>query len=299
MSKSISTDGYTFIHGDCLAALRHLPEQSVDAVVTSPPYNLGIDYNSYDDRKTEDDYLEWSVFWAKELRRVLKDDGSFFLNIGASPSEPTLPHKIAVRFEDIFRLQNTFHWIKSISIERPEHETLSVGHFKPINSYRFVNDCHEYVFHFTKEGKTPIDRLALGVPYKDKSNIARWSHTDGRDKRCRGNNWFVPYKTIRSRKNERPHPATFPCQLAENCIRVHGAEENSVILDPFVGIGHTAQACIDLGIRNFIGFDIDADYLELAIHRALDDPSIGKATVAALEDSVFKSDIRLPEQEAI
>jgi len=65
---------------------------------------------------------------------------------------------------------------------------VSVGHFKPINSKRFLNDCHEFVFHFTKSGKAPVDRLAVGVPYADKSNISRWFHTEGKDKRCSGNN---------------------------------------------------------------------------------------------------------------
>ncbi|MEO0508227.1 MAG: site-specific DNA-methyltransferase [Verrucomicrobiota bacterium] len=285
MAKRISTNGYSFILGDCLQALRLLPENSIDAVVTSPPYNLGITYSTYNDRRNDEDYLDWSVSWAMELSRVLKDDGSLFINIGASPSQPTLPHKLVVRFEEIFRLQNTFHWIKSISIERPEQETLSVGHFKPINSYRYVNDCHEYIFHFTKEGKTPIDRLALGVPYQDKSNIARWAHTDGQDKRCRGNNWFVPYKTIRNRKNERPHPATFPTQLAENCLRIHGAVEHSIVLDPFVGIGHTAQASLNLGIRNFAGIDLDEDYLKLSIERTLPNKQIDEVFVGKIKGS--------------
>src|SRR5439155_8892861 len=114
-------------------------------------------------------------------------------------------------------LQNTILWIKSISIER-DLETLSYGHFKPINSSRFLNECHEYVFHFTLSGSVPLDRIAIGVPYADKTNIARWSHTGGQDKRCRGNTWFIPYKTIRRRAKERPHPATFPTELAAKCV---------------------------------------------------------------------------------
>ncbi len=128
-----------------------------------------------------------------------------------------LPHEIVFQFRDLFVLQNTIHWIKSIAID-----DRTFGHFKPISSKRFLNDCHEYIFHFTKTGRVEIDRLALGVPYQDKSNIARWSHTRGRDKRCRGNTWFIPYETIQSREKERPHPATFPVQLAEWCIKLHG-----------------------------------------------------------------------------
>ena len=81
----------------------------------------------------------------------------------------------------VFTLQNTIHWIKSIAIDRDAaggaalDRDLAVGHYKPINSARFVNDCHEYVFHFTRHGETALDRTAIGVPYQDKSNVTRWA----------------------------------------------------------------------------------------------------------------------------
>jgi site-specific DNA-methyltransferase (adenine-specific) len=195
---------------------------------------------------------------------VLKDDGSFFLNLGSTPSNPLIPHELIVTLKELFVLQNTFHWIKSITVITKEGELISAGHFKPLHSKRYVNDCHEYVFHLTKHGDTLLDRLGVGVPYSDKSNIDRWAHTKGRDLRCRGNNWFIPYKTIVNRAKERPHPATFPVELVENCIRVHGCNSDAVMLDPFVGIGHSAIAARKLRIRRFIGFDIDPEYIRLA-----------------------------------
>ncbi len=262
---------------DCIQGMQSLPDKFVDIVVTSPPYNLGINYTKYDDNKKPADYLKWSCEWAKEVMRVLKDDGSFFLNLGSCPSNPFIPHELVVELKGEkvgFILQNTFHWIKSISVVTKDGvlmstgtkdgERLSVGHYKPLHSKRFVNDCHEYVFHLTKHGETLIDRLSLGVPYSDKSNIARWAHTKGRDLRCRGNNWFIPYKTIVNRAKERPHPATFPVELAENCIQIHGCTPESVMLDPFVGIGNSAVAARRCGIRRFIGFDIDSEYVRVA-----------------------------------
>ncbi len=176
-----------------------------------------------------------------------------------------LPHEIAIELRDLFVLQNTIHWIKSISIE--DRNVRSFGHFKPISSKRFLNDCHEYIFHFTKTGDVEIDRLALGVPYQDKSNIARWAHTRGSDLRCRGNTWFIPYETIQSREKERPHPATFPVQLAEWCIKLHGASRVQTMLDPFLGIGNSAIAAQRCGVKNFIGFEIDEAYLAEAKRR--------------------------------
>ena len=254
-------------HGDCLDGLRQIAGASVDLVVTSPPYNLGIAYSRYSDRQARGDYLDWCHQWAAELRRILRGDGSLFLNLGASPSNPLLPHELVLRLRDLFILQNTIHWIKAISIEDDAGVTTSRGHFKPISSPRYLNDCHEYIFHLTPEGRTPIDRLALGVPYADKSNIARWSHTSGKDRRCRGNTWFVPYETIQRRAKERPHPATFPVQLAEWCIRLHGQERVGKMLDPFLGIGNSAVAAKRCGVKNFIGFEIDEEYLGEARRR--------------------------------
>ncbi len=252
---------------DCLEGMKELDPASVDIVVTSPPYNLGINYSNYSDKKTRGEYLAWSCEWAREVNRVLKDNGSFFLNLGACPSNPLIPHELLVALKEEgvgFVLQNTFHWIKSITIQTKDGEQVSAGHFKPIQSNRYVNDCHEYVFHLTKNGDVPLDRRSIGVPYSDKSNIKRWAHTGGSDLRCRGNNWFIPYQTIVSRSKQRPHPATFPVALAAYCIRIHGQRPDLVMLDPFLGIGHSALAAKQCRIRRFIGFDIDPGYVRVA-----------------------------------
>jgi site-specific DNA-methyltransferase (adenine-specific) len=270
---------------DCITGMSRLGAASVDLVVTSPPYNLGISYGKYSDRQDRRSYLGWCGEWAEQICSVLKSNGSFFLNIGAAPSNPMLPHEIVMKLREFFVLQNTIHWIKSISIDphlnplpgqgeadagrrvRVEGGPRTFGHFKPINSPRFLNDCHEYVFHFTKSGRVELNRLALGVPYQDKSNIGRWSHTRGKDLRCRGNTWFVPYETIQSREKERPHPATFPVQLAEWCIKLHGASRVRAMLDPFLGIGNSAVAAQGCGVKKFIGFEIDDAYLAEAKRR--------------------------------
>jgi site-specific DNA-methyltransferase (adenine-specific) len=242
--------------------MARLPGEHVDLVVTSPPYNLGVRYGKYSDRQDRQSYLEWCRKWVAQIRRVLKPNGSFFFNIGSAPSNPMLPHEIVFQFRDLFVVQNTIHWIKSIAID-----DRTFGHFKPISSKRFLNDCHEYIFHFTVSGKIDVDRLALGVPYQDKSNIARWSHTRGSDKRCRGNTWFIPYATIQSRAKERPHPATFPVQLAEWCIKLHGVSRVKTMLDPFLGIGNSAVAAKNYSVKRFIGFEIDKTYLAEAKRR--------------------------------
>ena len=266
-SKILSVTKFALRLKDCVEGMSELPVDHVDLVVTSPPYNLGVRYRKFFDRQDRQSYLRWCQEWAAQVKRILKPSSSLFLNIGSAPSNPMLPHEIVMTLRDFFVLQNTIHWIKSITIEDRDGELQSHGHFKPISSKRFLNDCHEYVFHFTINGKVEIDRLALGVPYQDKSNIARWSHARGRDRRCRGNTWFIPYQTIQSRAKERPHPATFPVQLAEWCIKLHGVSRVRTMLDPFLGIGNSAIAAQRCGVKKFIGFEIDESYLAEARRR--------------------------------
>lgn len=272
LPPSRKADGtqYILFNEDCIAGMRKLPSNEVDRIVTSPPYNLGIKYGKYDDRKSKLENLDWTLRWATEAHRVLKEKGSLFLNVGASPSNPMLPHEIMLKLSKLFVLQNTFHWIKAITIKTKDGVELSAGHFKPIHSKRFVTNCHEYVFHLTKTGNTRIDRLAVGVPYADKSNIARWSHTQGIDRRCRGNTWYIPYPTIQNRQEERPHPATFPKELPIQCIRLHGGGADLVMLDPFLGLGNSALAAQECGIKTFIGYEIDAAYVAIAKRRLRD-----------------------------
>ncbi len=269
------------LQGDCLQVLPTLPESSVDLVVTSPPYNLGINYKSFKDTAPREEYLKWCRQWAAELKRVMTDDASFFLNVGAAPANPLMPHQLILALTDgpdpLFTLQNTFHWVKSITIATRAGESISAGHFKPINSKRYVNDCHEYVFHLTKAGTVQLDRRAAGVPYVHKSNIARWGHTGGEDLRCRGNTWFIPYETINSRDKDRPHPATFPVALVEQCIRIHGAGKETRLLDPFLGIGTSAVAAHRMKVAAFTGIELDPHYLETARERLAAENSIKQA----------------------
>ena len=99
-----------------------------------------------------------------------------------------------------------------------------------------MNDCHEFIFHFTPDGRTPLDRHAIGVPYQDASNVDALGRAAG-NRRCRGNTWFIPYETIQSRDQDRPHPATFPPRVPEYCLKLHGVPRTRVAMDPFLGPG--------------------------------------------------------------
>lgn len=261
-----------FYHADSLDVLHALAPRSVDLVVTSPPYNLGVRYRTYHDALPRARYLEWTDAWIEAVARVLAEQGSLFLNVGAKPTDPWTAFDVAQAARRHLHLQNTIQWIKSIVIERDAagaraalpHD-VAVGHYKPINSERFLNDCHECIFHFTPTGRTRLDRRAIGVRYQDPSNVTRWRAAAG-GLRCRGNTWFIPYETIQNREHERPHPATFPSKLPEYCVRLHGLTRIRLVMDPFMGLGSTAVACAELGV-SFLGVELDRAYLEEAVAR--------------------------------
>lgn len=252
---------HRLICGDCVTVLPGLAAEMVDVVVTSPPYNLGLSYRGYDDRRAEDEYLDWLVCVAREVRRVMKDDASFFLNISGSSSTPWLPFELIVRLRPLFVLQNHITWIKSIATRSD-----SVGHFKPVGGQRFLHHNHEHIFHLTRSGDVKLDRLAIGVPFKDKSNIARRGHA--KDLRCRGNTWFIPYDTVQSKAAKFHHPSTFPVALPRWCIRLHG-RPNALVLDPFMGTGTTMVAAELEGARG-LGIEMDPSYVAIAEARLVE-----------------------------
>src|ERR1051325_2450119 len=254
-------------HEDCKVFMKKLSNNmTIDVIVTSPPYNLNKAYGSYNDNKERTKYLNWLRDVAELSYSVLKDDGSFFLNIGGTPSDSMLPFEVVGKFKEAnYRLQNTIHWIKSISFEKADVGKMntirdySIGHFKPIVSDRYLTDIHEYIFHFTKEGNVKLNKRAIGVPYQDKTNIGRWKSAT-QDKRDRGNVWFIPYPTI---QESRYHPAVFPEKLPYLCIKLHGIKKDMIVYDPFMGTGTTALACIQLGV-NYLGTEIDPQYIKVA-----------------------------------
>lgn len=252
--------------------MERMDAEIFDVIVTSPPYNINKAYSAYRDNRERRDYLDWMRRVAEAASRVLKENGSFFLNVGGKPSDPWLPIDVASEFRRFLTLQNVIHWIKHISIPGENQASsgsmngdVSFGHFKPINSEQYLNQAQEHIFHFTKAGKTKLDKLAIGVPYQDKSNINRWSRKE--DRRDRGNVWFIPYETkVGSAKNPMLHPAEFPVKLPYLCIKLHGIQDDTVVYDPFMGIGSTAVACSTLGVR-YVGTEIDRNYIEIAGNR--------------------------------
>ena len=84
-----------FYHGDCVSVLAELEAASIGVVVTSPPYNLGIKYRSYEDDLPRGEYLAWTDRWIRAVTRTLSPAGSLFMNVGAKPTDPWIPLEVA------------------------------------------------------------------------------------------------------------------------------------------------------------------------------------------------------------
>jgi site-specific DNA-methyltransferase (adenine-specific) len=260
-SKPCKLKGDIELHrGDCLNVMpKRLAGQSISVVMTSPVYNFNVRYSAYKDNLSSQEYLGWLEQVFQEIKRVLRDDGSFFLNVGSSRAEPWNAMKTAEVAGKFFTLQNEIIWVKAITVDGTSH-----GNFRPISGNRYLNHAFEPVYHFTKTGKVPLDRLAVGVSYEDESNLVRYKTAGNR--RCGGDVWFIPYETMKSQSDNGFHPAVFPVELARRCIQLAGVKENTVVLDPFVGTGTTLLACQELGVKG-IGIDIDPAYCSYARKR--------------------------------
>lgn len=222
--------------GDSREVLKKVSDKSVQLIITSPPY------------KDEDGFsiqLMRDVF--QECHRVLDDNTLFFLNFGHLATDKFRPFQVCEEAMNTgFKLNDTIVWIKN--------------HYKPIQGERRLNNLTEFIFLLYK-GKMPkLNRLAVGVPYKDKSNAARYNK--GQNLRCAGNIWNINYPTI-TKASQKPHNDRFPPELPERCIKLCGYPLK-VVLDPFCGSGTVCKAAKDMGLE-YVGIDKDKTHFLNAV----------------------------------
>lgn len=214
--------------------------KDIDLIVTSPPY------------KDEDGYTDDLIKRLADLSfSSLKKDAWMFVNFGHLAGFKSRPFRVAMMLEDAgFIWNDTITWIKN--------------HYRPLAGKRRLNNLTEFVFVFSK-GRPSMDRLSIGVPYEDKSNIKRWKGTNGKDLKCGGNVWYIPYETVQT-KEEKLHNDRFPVGLPEKAIKLSGIPEGSLVVDPFMGSGTTAIAAIRLGM-NYWGTEMNPCNYNIAIQR--------------------------------
>jgi site-specific DNA-methyltransferase (adenine-specific) len=229
------------INKDCIEGMKDLEDNSIDCIITSPPYNkkgllgkvspgnqiwgkFNIDYNTYGDDMPEEEYRAWMIALLNECHRVIKPTGSIFFN------HKPRRHKNRCYLPTDFISQSHVELYQLIIWDRR-------------NSPNIRNDvlvpCTEHIYWFCKK-KPKVFRDAVNPEY-------------------RGEVWII------NPERQKQHPAPFPPQLVRNCIQL-STEEGDLVLDPFMGSGTTALVSQELN-RKWIGFEIDEKYSHITKER--------------------------------
>lgn len=220
----------------CLETIQRLPEESIDLVVTSPPYYNAREYSQYSSLKEYLDFIQ-SVF--KQLYPKIKSGGWVCVNVsnvldGEGDRIPLPMYLLGVLMRVGFKFKEDVTWVK------PEGGGIIRGNKQSIKSMQHCPTwVKEYILVLKKQGD-----LGAGGVLTDVEN------TDF---------WYINPVTSKE------HTAPFPIKLVENCIR-YWSKEGAVVYDPFIGSGTTALACIKNN-RKFIGSELNKEYFDLCMRR--------------------------------
>ena len=266
------------INGDCLSSLKSVSSDSIQAVVTSPPYWGLRDYddeNQLGQEDTPEEFVSKLVDIFREIKRILKDDGTAWVNIGdtyfgakggawegdnsitttETGSEYRIKKKAPpkhsyLKIKDLVGIP----WRFAVEMQKDGwYLRQDIIWHKPVPMPESVNDrlqkSHEHIFLFSKKPHYYFDTEAIGVPRKEGEGWVR-----------RQDVWNIPTSNYQG-----AHFAVFPQKLPELCIKA-STKENDIVLDPFMGSGTTAYVAQRLG-RKWIGVEINPDYIKIIKQR--------------------------------
>jgi len=280
MSTTIAVKSDTLVTGDCLEQMARWPAHCVDLIFADPPYNIGYDYDHYDDRRSDEEYVTWTQHWISACARLLKPSGSMYVLIGDEYAAEARLHlkDLESRGELVFR-----NWI--------------------IWHYTFGQNCkvkfnrsHAHLFYcvgsaaigktnLTKDPPFAFNRAAVAVPSARQTTYAdrranpkgklpddtwylRPQETEGHYFKSDEDTWYQ--SRLCGTFNERAgwHPCQLPESLLERIIKV-SSNEGDLVFDPFAGSGTTLVVAKRLG-RQWLGCELSAEYAKQAAKRIKD-----------------------------
>lgn len=285
LAPNYETDRGVAYLGDSLEVMRCLPDSSVNLVMTSPPFALTFkkEYGN----KSQADYVSWFVEYAKEMYRLLPEDGSFVLDLGGAwnkgkPTRSLYHYKLAIALcEEVgFHLAQDFFWFRPAALPVPA-EWVTVRRIR-------VKDAVNYVFWFSKTPWPKASNRNVLTPYSDDMNRliekgyrakSRPSGHNITTKFQRDNGGAIPpnllqmgnndangsYMSACKREGVKPHPARFPEGLPTFFINLC-TDEGDVVLDPFAGSNMTGYTAEKSG-RRWVSIELNAEYLDTSRFR--------------------------------
>lgn len=244
------------VYNDDVLKTRRIPKSSIDLIVTSPPYNVDIHYNSNDDNISYIEYLEFSKKWITKCYRLTKDDGRFCLNIPLDKNKGGQQSVCA----DITNIAKKIGWNYHSTIVWNEgniSRRTAWGSWKSASAPYVIAPVEVIIILYKKKWKKDLGSSGI-------NDITRQEFMD----------WTNGVWTFngQSKKGAGGHPAAFPIELPKRCIKLFSFVGDTVF-DPFLGSGSTLIAAFQNN-RNGIGIDIDQLYCQIAVNRLKEETSI-------------------------
>ena len=241
----------TIVNGDCIAGIKALPDNCIDLIVADPPYNLNKDFGEWKESTKKHEWLDWSKRWLDECNRVLRPGGSIFVYgihhhicwIQCHLYELGLQYRRQI----IWYYENGFAgYTKSLA-----------AHYEPL---LWFSKGKDFTYHPIREPYKSTERLK----HKITKNGKVWEpHPDGR---LAGDVWRFPVLAGRRFRDEKvDHPTQKPLSISSRIVQ-HFSNPGELVLIPFAGSGSECVATKAAG-RNFIGFELNPDYIAIAQSR--------------------------------
>jgi site-specific DNA-methyltransferase (adenine-specific) len=243
------------INIDCLIGLEKIESDSIDLVVTSPPYNLGIPYDEYDDNKTIDEYIGFMNKVSKELFRVIKPNGRICINIPCDGSMK-LNDNEKIKYDISYIIKNTFYNVGFKYRDKIYWDKQNLKSVTAWGSYESSSDPNillpfEEIIVFYKQTKKK-EKIADNVNEMIDKEFQEYSN----------GHWVIKGEV---RKGKNSCPAPFPQEIPNRLIKMFSYRDD-IVLDPFCGNGTTCLVARKLA-RKYIGFELSKKYTDYAINR--------------------------------